>query len=202
MAGTNAQRDALEALRNLDNALIAELDEVGRIRDQANRFRNTLFEALAWIEEQCFQLKVLQIKTKREESNLLRVEIRERLPIVLYLDPEPAVDSEAQGGQALVGRLYVVMAPPVPGLLRLYTITGNGSWRRATFARSRGGAHGAKTVAAPGFTGEMLLLEGVDLLSYVCTLRFGWPDLTPRASTLLLDDLRDRARNRDAAISV
>jgi hypothetical protein len=201
MIGSNAQRAALDALRRLDNQLISELDELGKVREQASRFRGALFEALGWIEEQCFQLKVLQIKTKREETGLMRVEIKERLPIVLFLDPEPAMAFDGGQGQELVGRLFVTLAPPVPGLLRQYTIAASGAWRRATFARSRTGEVGVKTVAAPNFSGEMLLLEAVDLLNYVSTLRFGWPDYATRAASLGLDELRDRARNRDTAVS-
>lgn len=195
----NAQRAATEALRHIDNQLVTELDDAGRLRDQANRFRNMLFEALAWVEEQSFQLKVLQVKTKREEANLMRVELRERLPIVLFLDPEPAVDL-ASGEQGLVSRMYAVLAPPVPGLLRQYTILPTGGWRRSTFSRDKSGQLGAKTVAAAGFSAEMLLLEAVDLIGYLATLRFGWPDHGSHAAVLGLDELRDRARNRDAAI--
>lgn len=201
MIGSQAQKAAIDALRRLDNQLVAELDEISRVRDQAGRFRNLLFEALAWAEEQCFQLKVLQIKTKRDEAGLMRVEIKERLPIALFLDPEPAVEFDL-GAQApeLVGRLFVTLAPPVPGLLRQYTVTASGAWRRTTFAKDRGGQVTSKVVAAPSFTAEMLLLESVDLLSYVSTLRFGWPDYAARAASLGLEELRDRARNRDAAV--
>jgi hypothetical protein len=200
MTGINAHRTALDGLRHLDNQLLAESDEIGRVRDTTVRFRNTMFEALGWVEEQCFQLKALQIRSKREEANLARVEVSERLPFIVCCDPEPAVALELPEGPALVGRIHAIMAPPVPGLLRQYSIHANGVWRRTTFTRDRAGQSTAKTVAAPSFSGEMLLLEVVDLIQLVTTLRFVWPEHAADAGTRTLDDLRDRARNRDFAI--
>lgn len=202
MLNLDAQQRARDALRQLDQALAADNATVEEVQKQATNFRDNLFAAFQFLEGEAMALQELQLQVKREGKQQLLIQPRGRPSFLLVLDAEPAYDSRPQGQTAegapqssteLATRLFVVLSAPYRGMLRYYTIFADGTWKRTTFSAS-GEQVQARNAMVPRSSPDVLVLEAVDLLRYVCTLHPAWDSLIADAETLTLDAVLDRYR--------
>lgn len=213
MLGFEAQQRAQEALRKIDQGLEQDIAAEDAVLNQAKLFRDGMFGAFQFIEREVLQLKALLVQMQRLDANQIRVQSKGRMPFVVSLDPEVAYDTRhtASQGQASEGatpgpvelsaRLFVVFAPPFQGVLRYYTIFADGTWKRTTFTAGHGGMH-ARSALLQRFAPDILVLEAVDLLGYVCMLHPTWSTLEDRASSLTVDLLRERSQVKEHLTAV
>jgi hypothetical protein len=199
MLGTEAQQRAREALRSVDKSLASELERENQLRKHAEHFRDNFFAAFKFLEDETMTLQELQVQVQRSDKQQLQVQSRGRPPFVLVLDTEIAYDTRPPAsGQAsepaveLASRLFAVLHPPMRGLLRHYTIFGDGSWKRTTFALSNENAY-PRSAMVPRATPDVLVMEAIELLGYVCMLHATWSTLADEAQDLSLEALRDRS---------
>lgn len=206
MINFEAQQRARNELRKVDQALAAEMEKENAVRTQAEGFRDGFFGAFQFIEQETMTMQELQVQLMRSEKNQLRVQSRGRLPFMLVLDPELAYDrrpTHAEQGQAgeqapqpapeLTVRVFALLGAPYQGLLRYYTVFPDGTWKRTTFASGAHGIQGRHTMLQR-FSADILVLEAINLLDYVCRLHASWAPLAAEAETLTAEDLRDRTR--------
>lgn len=196
------QEQIREALRSVDVALASLISVEATVRKQAHEFRDYLFSAFVFIENESLKYQEIQVQTKRIDNNQLQVRAsKESMPFLLYLDPEVAYDgkpsidgSEGESVRAeLAARLFVLFAPPAQGIVRTYTIFGDGVWKRTTFGLSQGRVVGYHTTV-PRFHEELVMREAVDLLGYICMMRPTWDSLSGRAETMTSDMVHDRSQ--------
>lgn len=206
MLGLEAQQRVNDALRRLDQALEADLHLENGVQQQAQSFRDTIFAAFQYLERESLQLKALLVQLRRLDANQLQVQARGRTSFILALDPELAYDRKAQPAQQgqpaeaappnppeLAARVFVVLAPPFQGLLRCYTIFGDGAWKRTAFGMGPNGIY-AQSALLQRFSSDVLVMEAIDLVGQASTLHPTWAGLVPFAETLSADALRDRTR--------
>lgn len=202
MIGIDAQQRAREGLRKIDQALAAELKVESTLWNAAESFRDGIFGAFQFIENETMTFQELQVMVRRVGKDQLQIQSRERLPFQLVMDREFSYDSKPQNAEQppeqasrpteLAVRLFAVLASPYQGLLRYYTIFADSSWKRTTFVP---GANGPETRHAlvPRLSADVLVLEAVDLLGYVCLLHPTWANLEAEAETLTVEDLKQRS---------
>lgn len=201
MLGADAQKRVLETLRRIDGTLLADTERIEAISKHTLTFRDALFGAFQYIERECLQLQALLIQLRRLDANQLQVQSKGQPAFILMLDPEPAYDRKpapATGEQEapatesneLAARLFVVLAPPARGMLRHYSIFGDGSWKRSLVVVSASGTT-MQQALVPRYNDEMLTLEAVDLLGQVVTAHASWANLAPEAEHLTCEALRD-----------
>ncbi len=199
MLGFDAQNRVNEALRRIDQALAADMELEQAVQQHAQNFRDTIFAALQYIERESLQLKALLVQTRRLDANQLHVQIKGRGAFVASIDPELAyerktqAEATAQSQPELAARLFMVLAPPYHGLLRHYTIFGDGTWKRTTFSMGANGIT-AQSALLQRFSPDVLVLEACDLIGYVSTLHPSWTGLAQSAETLTAETIRDRLR--------
>ncbi len=202
MLGFEAQQQVQEELRRIDQALEQDLTHEHVIQEQAHNFREAIFSAFQFIENQSLQLQALLVQLQRLGAHQLRVQSKGRMPFILSLDTELAFDTRqtgegtAQGPLELTARMFVVLAPPNHGLLRHYTIFADGTWKRTTFTFVGGGVQ-VKSALLQRFSLDILVREAADLLGYVCLLHPTWANLMVSAETLTTDMLQERHRLKD-----
>lgn len=204
MFGFDAQQRVQEALRRIDQLLVADLELEEQIQKQAVEFRDMLYGAFQYFERESMHSKALFVQCKRLEANQMQVQSKGRPACILALDSEPAYDRKTQpagepGSEPqpnsieLAARLFAVMVPPQVGLLRYYTIFADGSWKKTTFALGQGGVH-AQSVMLQRFSPDTLIMEGTDLLSQLCLAHPVWAGLAATAESFSLETLRDRSK--------
>ncbi|NJL33150.1 MAG: hypothetical protein HC893_03975 [Chloroflexaceae bacterium] len=190
MLNVDAQQRAREALRQVDQALANEAALEAEVRRQAQLFRDTLFGAFQFIEQESLQLRELLIKLQRGDANQLQIAPKGRPAFLLMVDPEIAFGSRAMGSRPLnegaapvelSARLYAVMMPPSSGLLRYYTIFGDGVWKRTTFTAGPKGMQ-ARHAQIGRIGADLLIREAIDLLGYACMVYASWATLTDEAT--------------------
>lgn len=200
----DGQQRAREALRKVDDWLITEIAAEGQLKKLAQDFRDHFFGAFKFIESESMTLRELQIQVGRVDQNQIQVKIRGRQGFVLWLDPELAYDRKpsaanlGQGGETsalepveLAARLFAVFAPPHTGLLRYYTVFGDGLWKRTTFGIVGDNIQSRRAVI-PQFTADLLTLEAIDLLGYVCAVHPAWENLAAISETVTTDNVMER----------
>jgi hypothetical protein len=200
MLGVDAQQRAREALRRVDQLLAAELETENQVRRQSESFRDSLFSAFQFVESETMALQELQVQIKRLDKQQLQVQSKGRLPFVLLLDSDIAYDwkpvqteGATQSVYELGSRLFAAMLSPQRGVLRYYTIFGDGAWKRTTFALGAQGVQ-ERNALVPRFNAEVLIREAIDLLGYVCLLHPTWATLADESETITIEVLRERHR--------
>ncbi|MCG8351102.1 MAG: hypothetical protein MI924_25310 [Chloroflexales bacterium] len=206
MLGFDAQQRVNEALRRLDQALENDFEIENAVQQQAQNFRETFFTAIQYLERESLQLKALLVQPKRLDANHLQVQAKGRPAFVLALDTELAYDrkgqpaaqgqppeSAAQSTIELAARMFIVLTPPAQGLLRYYTIFGDGTWRRTVFGMGQGGIQ-AQSVLLQRFSPDVLVMEAIDLIGHSCTLHPTWLGMTQAVESLTTESLRERTK--------
>jgi hypothetical protein len=202
MLNMEAQQRAREALRRIDQAAAADAAAVEQVQKQGNSFRENMFGAFQFLEGESMTLQELQIQFKRIDKQQFQVQPRGRPTFLLVFNPEVAYDSRphsqsgegsAQSSSELATRLFAVLAPPNQGLLRYYTVFSDGVWKRTTFAPGAEGVQPRSAMVARS-SPDVLVMEAIDLLGYVCTLHPAWQTLAAEAETLTLEALQERTR--------
>jgi hypothetical protein len=204
MLNLEAQQRAREALRRADQALAALVEAESNVQKQADTFRENVFSAVQFLENESMTLQELQIQARRPDKNQLQVQSRGRQPFALIMNAEPAYDIRpAPAGQAteappqssteLAARMFAVFLPPNRGLLRYYTIFADGAWKRTTFVPTSGGVQTRSTLV-PRATPDVLILEAVDLINYAFTVHATWDSLAAEAETMTVEAIQDRTR--------
>lgn len=197
-----AQQRIRESLRRADQAAAADAAVEHEVQKQAQGFRDNFFASFQFIETESMTAQELQVQIKRLDKQQLQVQLRGRPTMLLVFDPETAYDykpqmqSTSQTGEGVLdlgGRLFAVFAPPHQGVVRYYTIFGDGTWKRTTFAIGASGVQ-ARSTLVPRSTPDVLAMEAVDLLGYVGTLHPMWSDLTADVETITHESVRDRTR--------
>jgi hypothetical protein len=202
---TEAQKRAKEALQKVDQAITADIETTSTIQEQAQEFRDTLFSALDFIERESINLNEILIKRTRKDANQMEVEIKKYPPFLFILDPELAYESkpvavnQSQAGEGgtrwiieLAARMFVIFAPPLQGLIRTYTIFGDGSWKRTAFLLASGGVQ-AQSYLVQRSSPDVLVMETIDLIGTLCTIHPTWSNLASVAETMTTENLRDRS---------
>lgn len=201
--GVEAQQKAKDALRRVDQAIRDDLDKQDTIKQQAEAFRDTFFGCFDYMERETMLLEEVFVKMNRIDANQLEVQNKQHPPFLLVLDTELSYDNKPLPGSSSSGekgarwaielgaRLFAVFKPPLEGLLRSYTIYADGSWKRTTFTLSANVVQ-AQSALLPKHGADMLILEAIDLLGYVCTLHPTWANLAPVAETFTADMLQKR----------
>lgn len=202
--GVDAQQRAREALKRVDNAITKDLEVQEEIQKKARDFHNTLYESFEFIGQEGLLLEEIHLAVQRLDAGQYQVENRNHKAFLMLLDPELAYDSKpmpASQNQSsestprwsveLAARLFVVFAGDDLGLLRYYTIFADGTWRRTVFALGSGGVQ-QQSALVPQSSPDVLLLEAIDLLGYVCTLHPTWVNLASVAETLTVEQVRNR----------
>ncbi len=202
--GIDAQQRAREALKRVDNAITKDLEVQEEILKKAREFHSTLYESFEFIGQEGLLLEEIHLTVQRLDSDQYQVANRNHKVFLMILDPEVAYDSkpmsvgENQSGEGtprwsveLAARVFVVFAGDDAGLLRYYTIFADGTWRRTVFALGSGGVQ-QQSALVPQFSADVLLLEAIDLLGYVCTLHPTWVNLASVAETLTVEKVRNR----------
>ncbi len=204
MLGVDAQTRVREALRKSDRALEADQEIENRLAQQSQNFRDILFAAFQYVENESLQLQNILVKCSRFDMNQLQVQVKDRAAFILYLDAEFAYDrkqltkpigqsaeSHPQANVELAARCFAALIPPLQGLLRYYTIFADGSWKRTTFTATANNFH-AHGSMVPRFNPEILVMEAADLVGEACLLHPTWAGLAQDADNLTIEKLRDR----------
>ncbi len=199
-----AEARAKEALQRIDQALAADVAFQEELKEKAQEFRDLFFEAFGFVEDKSLSLNEVLIKINRIDANQVEVTNKKYPPFLLMLDAEPAYDyrplpaSKEQGGEEkprwateLAARLFVVLSPPLQGLLRVYSIFSDGAWKRTTFTLTANGVQ-ASSPLVPRFSPDILVLEAIDLLGYAGTIHPTWANLSATAEKTTADELRTR----------
>jgi hypothetical protein len=201
----DGQQRVRETLKKVDQTITADLELQENIQEQAKQFRNTFFATFEVIERESLSLENILLKMQRVDVNQLQVTNKKYAPFLLILDaelayhpkplaPEPGQsESKSRTVLELAARMFAIYEPPHQGLLRSYTIFGDGSWKRTTFAVGNDGRLTAHSALAPNSSPDVMVLEAIDLISKACTLHPTWADLAAISDTLTADKLRDRS---------
>jgi hypothetical protein len=198
------QQRARDALKKLDQDLATDKETIEAIKTQAQRFRDTFFESFDVIERESLSLNDVMLKMQRIDKDQLQVTNKNYPPFLLILDPElayhprPLANDHDTGGKPrqvieLTARLFAIYEPPNCGLLRYYTIFGDGSWKRTTFSVRADGSLHPQSALAPASSADILTLEAIDLLSKACTAHPTWAELATASDTLIAERLRERS---------
>ncbi len=198
------QQRARDALKKLDQDLATNKETIEAVKAQAQRFRDTFFETFDVIERESLSLNDVMLKMQRIDKDQLQVTNKTYPPFLLILDPElayhprPLANDQDTGGKPrqvteLAARLFAIYEPPNCGLLRYYTIFGDGSWKRTTFSVRADGALHSQSALAPASSADILTLEAIDLLSKACTVHPTWAELATESDTLTEERLRERS---------
>lgn len=199
------QQRARDALKRLDQAITTDRETQETVWKHAHNFRDTFFETFGLIERESLSLNEIMLKMQRIDANKLQVANKNLFPFLLILDPELAYHTryrtteDKQTGETqthhsteLAARLFAVFEPPTQGVIRYYTIFGDGSWKRTSFTIGTDGGLVPQSAMAAAASPDVLMLEAIDLLGKACTLHPTWAELTA-PDTLIADKLRDRA---------
>jgi hypothetical protein len=197
------QQRARDALKRLDQAITTDQDAQEHVWQQARNFRDIFFEAFELMERESFSLNELFVKVQRIDANQFQITNKKHAPFLLILNSELAYSTRTVASEQgetqprrvtkLAARIFAILEPPLQGLLRYYTIFGDGTWTRTSFVVGTDGALYAQNAMAPVASADVLMLEAIDLLGKVCTLHPTWADLTASADTMVAEKLRDRA---------
>ncbi len=202
MLSVEVQAKLRESIRQLDHMLVTTIERDERLVQTGINFRDTFFAAFGFVETESLSMKELQVTLKRMDRQQLEVIVQRRISFMLQFDPELAYDvrpvaAEGQEGRSetkleLGSRLFVVLAPPQIGLIRHYTIFGDGAWKRTTFNLTPQGVQ-ARQAFIPRSTSELLIHEAIDLVRYACQIYPMWQPMTDKVQEIGLSEVRKRA---------
>lgn len=201
--GSEAQKRAREALLHLDKAIAADRQEQTAVREQARAFFETMYAVFEYIERESLTLNEVLLSMQRIDDEHFEVKNRHYPPFTLLLEQELAYDSKPSSDPEqktrwkveLAARIFIVFSPPLQGVIRLYTIFSDGSWKRVRFVVTPEGVQSQSdllTDAKP----DTLLFEAIEVLNLVCTRHPTWANIASIADTLRIDQLAERSITR------
>lgn len=195
-----AQKRAKEAFLQLDKAVAADRLAQATVREQARAFFDSMYAVFEHIERESLTLKEVFVSMQRIDDHQFEVKNRHYPPFILLLDKELAYDSKPISDPEqktrwvveLSARVFIIFSPPLQGVIRVYTIFGDGSWKRAMFMATSDGIQSQSNLL-PDTKPDTLLFEAIDVLSLVCTRHPTWANIASIADTIKIEQLADRS---------